>query len=998
MKLLSARIQYYRTHLDSPVNFTGNPTLIAGANESGKSTLIEAIHYGLFLKATTGGQIRKGMQSDHGGNPEVEIVFETGLGRFTVRKRFSGNTGTTTLEEAGRPTISGGEAEDRLAEVLGVDGSISGGGAEAKLDRRWAHLWVKQGRSGTDPTGEIQDHHNDLVSRLQAMNGAGAMQSDLDRRIHDRLRERLAEFLTDRGNPRAGSPVQKIQEQLAQLREKETATKAALDRLESAILQLEAADAIISEKSPQLEVNEERLRGIRQTQVQVRELQTTLSPLASQLHQLTAELAAIQQQTKQIEGISSRLPQLQQSAEAARKALAEVVETARKAGEESGRYDAELEKTRGGLDQAHQFRDGCRLLKDCIRLRHQLAELQKQGKLLEGREAELHEKQTELARLPQITAAKLGKLRELHQNRIEAEASLKALATSVDVLASDAALRIDGEAPATGTRQSYAGAFEIAAGGGVHLRITPGGGESLLEAQEAFERAETALREVLAQVEASNLSEAESHLARRNSLETDIRSMKRGIEDAGGDELRKRLAKAGQELTTAEGKWSRIHADQKSLSDVITEDAAQVALDAAEKKCAVFQIELVRLNESRTLAATNLTKANLGQVQAQAVCDLAVKTLRDTEVQLRTLEETHGSGSSRQTRIGEITRQTAQLQKQKETIDLQLLELGADKIDTQFEMLTKSVAQLRDQIQQAHLGKAGASARLDEAGTSDPAGDLDEIQEKLFALEIQERAEQTRVSALQLLVKRFEEQVAALEKRFTQPLLEKVSGYLAIVFGAQARATARYQDGAFQGLSLDRSAQGLGTHSFETLSGGAKEQLGVAFRLAVAEIVAEAHDGCLPLVLDDAFVNSDTERVNGLLLMIYRAAGNGMQILLCTCNPADYAELGANEIRLSKPRPRFSASPQAPANDEPEGASHTPEANSVPVEITQAQKDQFLEAIECAGGRLGNGALREQLGWDEPAYNAVKTSLLDVGSIAAGKGRGGSVILLDRTP
>ena len=991
MRLLSARIRNYRTHLDSSVSFAGNPTLIAGANESGKSTLIEAIHCGLFLKASTGGQIRKAMESDHGGNPEVEIAFETGHGRFTVRKRFSRNTGTTTLEEAGHPAISGGEAEDRLAEVLGVDGSISGGGAEAKLDKRWAHLWVKQGRSGSDPSGEFQDHHDDLVSRLQSLNGAGAVQSDLDRRIHSRLRERLSEFLTDNGKPRAGSPLQQVQEQLTQLREKETAAQAALERLESAIRQLEAADGIISEKTPQLETNEERLRGIRATQEQVRELQASLQPLANQLQQLGSESATIQQQTKQIGEISARLPKLRQSAEAARKTLAESAEAALKAGEESGRYDDALEKTRGDLDQARQFRESCRLLKDCLRLRILLADLEKQSKLLEAREAELQEKQTALASLPQITAAKLGKVRDLHQKRIEAEAALNALATSVDVLAGDAALRIDGHPAGPGTRQSYAGAFEIKAGEGVHLRITPGGGESLVEAQEAFEKAGAALREILAQVEAESLSAAENHLASRTALEAEIRAIKRGIEQAGGDEFRNRLARAGQDLTAAEAKWSR--SDQKNLPEAATEDTAQEAFDSAEKACGALEVELARLTELRSQAATRLTQANQGLAQAQAVCEQAAKSLRDTEVQLRTLEETHGSASQRQTRTEEIARQSKDLQAQKDAIDLKLRELGADQIDTKSEMLTKSVGQLRDQIQQARVDKGAASARLDEAGTGDPAGDLEEIREQLRALEARQTSEQTRVSALQLLVNRFEEQVAALEKRFTQPLLEKVSGYLSIVFGPQARATARYQDGAFQDLALDRSAQGLGTHSFGSLSGGAKEQLGVAFRLAVAEIVAEAHDGCLPLVLDDAFVNSDAERVNGLLLMIYRAAGNGLQILLCTCNPADYTELGANEIRLAKPAPRFSPVPNIPANEEPEVESLPPESNSSPVEITAAHKDQFLEALQGAGGRLGNGALREQLGWAPPTYEAVKNSLLESGQIQKGQGRGGSVIL-----
>jgi uncharacterized protein YhaN len=66
-----------------------------------------------------------------------------------------------------------------------------------------------------------------------------------------------------------------------------------------------------------------------------------------------------------------------------------------------------------------------------------------------------------------------------------------------------------------------------------------------------------------------------------------------------------------------------------------------------------------------------------------------------------------------------------------------------------------------------------------------------------------------------------------------------------------------------------------------------------AVRLALAEVLAPAYDGALPLVFDDAFTNSDPERIEGLKRMLERASDQGVQVLLLSCTPNDYADLAS---------------------------------------------------------------------------------------------------------
>ena len=61
----------------------------------------------------------------------------------------------------------------------------------------------------------------------------------------------------------------------------------------------------------------------------------------------------------------------------------------------------------------------------------------------------------------------------------------------------------------------------------------------------------------------------------------------------------------------------------------------------------------------------------------------------------------------------------------------------------------------------------------------------------------------------------------------------------------------------------------------------------------------------------------------------------------------------------------------------------------------QTQKNRLIEALADIGGSAGNGRLRDALGWDEAAYDAVKQALVDDGAIIPGRGRGGSISISD---
>jgi len=91
MRLLSARVRDYRLHRDLALAFDPRFTVIAGPNQSGKSTIAEALHRALFLPVKTGGSVLDAMKSDpFMADPEVELAFSCAGDSWVLRKRFAG--------------------------------------------------------------------------------------------------------------------------------------------------------------------------------------------------------------------------------------------------------------------------------------------------------------------------------------------------------------------------------------------------------------------------------------------------------------------------------------------------------------------------------------------------------------------------------------------------------------------------------------------------------------------------------------------------------------------------------------------------------------------------------------------------------------------------------------------------------------------------------------------------------------------------------------------
>ena len=121
------------------------------------------------------------------------------------------------------------------------------------------------------------------------------------------------------------------------------------------------------------------------------------------------------------------------------------------------------------------------------------------------------------------------------------------------------------------------------------------------------------------------------------------------------------------------------------------------------------------------------------------------------------------------------------------------------------------------------------------------------------------------------------------QRKYVAPFKEQIERLGRLVFG-QGLSVEVSEDLEIVSRTLNER-----TVPFESLSGGTKEQLALIGRLAVATLVDS--DSGAPVVLDDAFGFADAQRLNALNVIL-GTVGQSAQVILLTCQPDRFAQLG----------------------------------------------------------------------------------------------------------
>jgi DNA repair exonuclease SbcCD ATPase subunit len=995
MRLFSATVRHYRVHHELQIEFDVSRTLIGGPNECGKSTLIEAIHRALFLKSKVTGDVQKSMVSATSpGIPEVDVVFEVGGRNYHLNKRFSGNGGTTRLVEVGGSTLLGDEAESRLATLLGVEAIGGGRGVGDRVSQQWSHLWVWQGQSGNDPTEYASAQHSSLLQRLQQLGGATAMQSSLDTAVAAHFADAV-ESTFARGRAKAGSELDRAGGAAATAEENLGVARERLARLRQAVDDYDDASNTLTRVENDSRLIIEQLKTANENQAQVEELRRQESLQINAAESAAEKLAGFERADSQVVNVRESIATL--DAELAPKnvevrRLTEAFDEIRQRAEFVARgYESACEATRSQ------------------RLRHDLAsawlsqfekavrldELSKKAEQIQNLESTIAGLRQDLAKLPELDAAKFKKLQKLENELGGAEASLQAMAAGLDIVATDQPVLVGGVPMSVGHTRILVDDTEIAIGGSIRLRVRPGGGTTLAEARQNAHDARHALQKSLNSAGVSSVADASEVVVRRADLATRIKATEPALEGLDAANIVSALADARAASAAAYGDVSRRLEQVQGVVGPNSAPEAKKLVEAESQRLHDAEAGERRGKLGRDAEAKVLSESEASLQTSRQDIEKQTRAIGDLRAQLRLLIETHGDDGVRSRTLTDSRSASTAKSELLAATRLALSELQPDLLAADLARLQRAQSQVEKTKIDAETKRAVAQAALRSDGTDDPEAALalalsqaDSAREHLAAV-------RRKAEAIQLLHQMFLDEQRALSDRFTRPLADKISAYLQCLFGSGTGANVALVENRFGGLQLVRSADGGGAQPFETLSGGAREQVAAAMRLAMAEVLAADYGGCLPIVFDDAFAYSDPNRVQTVQRMLDLAATHGLQVIVLTCAPSDYSALGARNISVQSQRAPVLQSREDGRTGESDGKAGVFQATQIAgsISVDDEQRQAFLSALKAEGGKAGNLSLRQALGWGEATYEAVKEDLIAGGQLTPGRGRGGSLSL-----
>lgn len=893
MRLLSLTVRNYRTHKDRTIHFDPARNLIGGPNESGKSTLVEAAHRALFLRAKTGGSLQKEMVSTlHLGDPEVLLVFEAEGTRWELEKRFAGSVkGSARLTAQGRPALRDDAAEAELARILKTE-AAGGRGASGQLPLLWAHLWVWQGTAGENPSAHATRHKEHLIQRIQQGTTAALIQSPLDQHAAATIAERYAAHFTATGRPRAGSPAELAQGRLEEAEaalQQSAETAARLARASDDHTRAEREISEVTDLLPKLRKDLADADALLQKAALLRREEA--------IHSQAAQAAAARR--AEAEGQDRTLRELQEKLLAQTAALQPADEKLAGLTEAAEAARTASQSAESAHQKAHEDFRHARLRHDIVQATVTAAEKSEVHERLVRRAAEAAEIQAEAdaartahAKLPVLESDDLARLRKLETEVGQAEAALDAMATEIEVIDSPGSVLLDDKPIQPGHPRILTETAEVRIADGTRLRIRPGGAQSLAATRTRVGSSRAALISALQALSVSDVSQATSALEHRQALHQTLLALETRWKALGGDSLTPERTAVAAALQTSTEHLKRLK-DLAATAGLALLDAdpaaARDALAASETAESTARFHVDHCRRKSDAAADALVRHRNATAAAR-------QALRDLETAIKTREETHGDAAARATALTALRNMEAQTASDLASTQKALAALNPDSLAADLDRFRRALDTQESRLREAETTRLLARDRLAFDGSVDPEAELQTARARRDAAREHHASVLSRARAIEKLHHLFISSREAVDRALVQPLAERISGYLQCLFGAGTEARVQLSESDIGGLELVRPHSPA--FAFDALSGGAREQVAAATRLALAEILAADHDGTLPVLFDDAFAYSDPDRIQTLQRMLDLAATRNLQVIILTCTPRDYSGFGAAEVRL----------------------------------------------------------------------------------------------------
>ena len=859
--------------------------VVEGPNESGKTSLMDALEMLLEHKASSG---RADVKATSPVGRDVPVVVEAEFTiddlRLRYRKEFVRGK-RTSLEFPGnaRQALSGDDAHDYVRDLL-----------DRKVDRSlWRALRIAQ----DEPIGQV-DAAKGMGSLRRALDSAaGGEDPTGDDNLISRVAEERNRYLT----ARKGDPTGDLARSNTRLEDARTAlsdARAGHAELDAAVEDHAAQAAVHRARTDSLATVEAEVVRLEAAGAIAAERRQVSSAADSEVDRAAAEHDAASRGIRdrsalvdEVDRERSRTEQLRATAEEIRERLSPAEERAGAARTAMEAAEAELTRARTRLDDARAERENEHRRSELTRLDQLVHTLKTVGDELADAESQLAEVAVPEDAVEQIRSA--------DDALKEAVVRSAASAPTVEVSGSGE-LSVAGEvrdaAPGWTQRIVEDTVFEV---GSVSLTVVPAGDTNTVRREEASARER--LEAVLAVLGVASRAEAEERTRQAAALRAEVAALRRRRSDLlGGDTLEdlhsRRNAlreqfpgeQASDDASPA-SKTSVDAADTVSSEKVATSDDEQeldpdpvVAAAEAEQALATRRAEdRTAATEAETIRTAFATRTALAE-EAQSRLDERSRVL---EAAREMVADAALAEAEERTRArAEEARESSR--KARAALDEALAEAPPELLENARASLTALRAEERDSANAV----ATALGRVNVIGDQGRLADVAVADRELREAERENTALWRRARAADLLHRTLTERRSEALRAYQEPFHRAVVELGSLVYGRDF--DVRLGDD----LTILSRRIGDVTVDYDSLSGGAREQLAVIVRIACARLVGQ---NGVPVFLDDTMGYTDPIRRLTMGAVI-AAAATTSQVIVLTCDRSRFAGVGGAETHVMR--------------------------------------------------------------------------------------------------
>jgi len=367
------------------------------------------------------------------------------------------------------------------------------------------------------------------------------------------------------------------------------------------------------------------------------------------------------------------------------------------------------------------------------------------------------------------------------------------------------------------------------------------------------------------------------------------KALEENLRDLTLDLLREKLERARERV-------ERYAADRPEGMPLVAtiEEARQLAVRAAtavDEARAGEDAKQTALEQAETLAkateSANTTRSVLLTVATDNAAAAAVelKTARDEQPDntlTASLLAAQEAATTAETNHGAARAELAAADPETTATRLRNAEAVAERLRTSHRELSDDDVRIRALLEV--MGQAGLADRF-AARESEVA-----------QLERKTTLTDRRAAAAELLHERLAFHRNEARKSYVAPLKGEIERLARIVFRDDVTVEIDHTT-----LAIASRTLGGRTIPFESLSGGAREQLCVLKLLACAMLVSPAEaGGGVPVIIDDALGYSDPSRL-ALLGAAFNSAAERCQVIILTCFPERYEHVGSATVKTLTP-------------------------------------------------------------------------------------------------